>query len=910
VIDRPLRLLVVSSPPPLKRLPELYLGLLESGVELVFAAAPDDVPEAIRAAGAHTVELPLRRGDEDAAAVQLLRAGADLVRYLGPELAGARWPRMRATRRLLKLARYPKANRISREAANFRLPDPVQAGLRRVFRELERELPPPADLETAMAGLAADGVVLVSRFLLGGPEPDVVKAARRLGLPSLMLVWSWDNLSSKAVLNEHPDRLLVWNDFQAGEAEQLHGIAPERVRVVGAANFDRFFEELAAAGPAAGDGRRTVLYLGSSPKVAPGEPAIFDRWLRAVRGSGDPLVGDARIVLRPHPAASESWARWAAPADVEVTLPQAKIEQAELARLLTSADAVVALNTSAEIEAAVAGVPVLTFRAGPDARGQEGSVHFTYLLEQYGGFVVDSSGLDEHVADLARVLAGDHDPEPARRFVERFVRPAGVDAPVTPLVAAAIVEETRAARSGPTRRPSARAPAPGRSTPRILVLSPHGLVRSVPDVFLELLAGGAELVFSGRRADRLRLPGEITAHPRTEVVSLPLVADGEPRAIDVLRAFRDAARFRDPGLEDAAWPRKRATRRLLKLIRHPDWKQALADLEPLQLPPGVWAYLDAALAELELLMPARAELVRAIAAQRPDAMLVVTRCTLDTYEPDVLKAARALDIPVSMLVWSWDNLSSKATLHERPDRLIVWNEVQAAEAVELHGIPREHVVAAGAANFDRFFAEVEEAGDARGDRPTIVYLGSSTNVAPAEPEIFERWLAAVRGSDDPAVRDAHVLVRPHPAGKAWLDWSPSDPGVYLEQPRKDDSGGLAALLARAHAVVALNTSAELEAAIARRPVLTFRAGDAAPGQEGSHHFRYLLEAEGGVVQDAAGLAEHVAKLAGAVRGDHDVARIDRFVELFVRPGGLDSPVAPVVASAVLALAAHREPAGV
>jgi hypothetical protein len=907
VIDRPLRLLVVSSPPPLKRLPELYLGLLDSGAELVFAGKPEDVPEPIRTAGGRTVELPLVRGDEDAAAVRLLRAAADLNRYLGPELADARWPRTRATRRLLKLAGYPHANRISREAADFRLPDSVQARLRDLFRGLEGRLAPPPGLETAVAELELDAVLLVSRFLLGGPEPDVVKVARRLGLPSMLLVWSWDNLSSKAVLNEHPDRLFVWNELQAREAEELHGIAPERIRVVGAANFDRFFEALRAVPPARPAERKSLLYLGSSPKVAPDEPAIFDRWLAAVRASSDARLRDARVVLRPHPAAAEPWARWVPPAGVEVAEPRAKLEQAELARRLVEADAVVALNTSAEIEAAIAGRPVLTFRAGPEARGQEGSVHFTYLLEQSGGFVLDAAGVDEHVAALSAVLGGEHDPEPALRFVERFVRPAGLETAVTPLAVAAILEgaaEARPAAGGGTVEPAVE---PKGDQARILVLSPHGLARSVPDVFLDLIAGGAELVFSGRRADRLRLPPEIKSHAAVEVVSLPLV--GDDRAdVDVLRAFRDAVRFRDESLEDASWPRRRATRRLLRLLGHPDWKAALTALDSLRLPPGVWEQLDGPLAELERLVPAREELVRAVAAQRPDALLVVTRCTLDTYEPDALKAARALGIPATMLIWSWDNLSSKAVLHERPDRLIVWNEVQAEEAVRLHGLGPERVVVAGAANFDRFFAEVEETGDARGERPTIVYLGSSTNVAPHEPEIFERWLAAVRASDDPTLRDAQVLVRPHPAGKAWLGWAPSDPAVRLERAEsKSDSGRLALLLARAHAVVALNTSAELEAAIARRPVLTFRAGPDAPGQEGSHHFRYLLEADGGFVLDSATLTEHAGRLARVLRGDYDHVAIDRFVERFVRPGGLDVPVAPVVASAVLELVRVRVP---
>src|SRR4029078_8347562 len=123
-------------------------------------------------------------------------------------------------------------------------------------------------------GVAA--LLLVSRCLLGAPEQEVIKAARQLGIPSAMLVWSWDNLSSKAVQNEHPDRLLVWNELQAREAVELHRMQADQGTVVGAANFDAFFEELAAVEAVVHP--PTILYLGSSPKVAPGGGDPVQRW--------------------------------------------------------------------------------------------------------------------------------------------------------------------------------------------------------------------------------------------------------------------------------------------------------------------------------------------------------------------------------------------------------------------------------------------------------------------------------------------------------------------------------------------------------------------------------------------------------------------------------------------------------
>jgi hypothetical protein len=852
------------------------------------------------------VELPLERTGPDHDAVRIVRALADLVRFFGPTFHDARWPRRRALRRVLQLTGHRKSRAIARRAVDYELPAEVCTRVGAAFGELERAVPPEPELERAVAALDVDAVLLVSRCVLGGHEPDVLKVARRLGLPSIMLVWSWDNLSSKATLNEHPDLLIVWNEVQTREATAFHGIPADRVLALGAANFDCFFDELREVTPTPRVADRAhLLYLGSSPKVVPDEPPVFARWLAAVRASADERLRTAEVVVRPHPASSR-WEGWAPPEGVRLSLPASKIEAATLSQLLVDADAVVALNTSAEIEAAIAGTPVLTFRAGDDARGQGGSLHFRYLLEQHGGFVHDAADVDLHVQQLAEVLGGDRDREPSRRFVQSFVRPRGLDRPVTPHVAAAILEHA-ATRQPPAAEPktSRRKARGGRR--RLLVLSPRLLVASMPDVFTQLLEADVQLLFSGRSADQLRVPEELASHPNADIIALPLARglpaqDGER----LRRALRDGLRFLDESLADASWARARALRRFFKLAGHPDWKRAPATYEGLALPHHVSDRLEDALRRVQSFVPPPRELEEAIAELGVDAVVLVSRCTLGGYEADAIKTARRLGIPSILLVWSWDNLSSKAVLHEHPDRLLVWNEIQKREAVELHGVPAERVEVVGAPGFDRFFAQLEETAPATDDdgRRTIVYAGSSNNVAPEEPDVFARWLEAVRRSDDPAVRDARVRVRPHPGEGPWRTWAPppDDPLVSVERWPRHERDHLAPLLASADVVVALNTSAELEAAIVGRPVVTFRAGSGAPGQEGSVHFRYLLEQEGGFVIDSQDLGEHVSTLSRVLAGDVDRERQRAFVERFLRPNGLDRPVSPLVASTIEALA--------
>jgi hypothetical protein len=438
-----MRLLVSSSPWSLARwLPGVVGELLDRGVELVVASpeGTDPLPEAVRGHPNVTlVELPFDLPGTPATDTRIFRALTDLVRFYRPELAGARWPRVRTAQRTLDFVGHPDAREAAVRLADVRVLPEVRARAAELLTTIEHRLPADRDLLAAVRPLEVDALLLISRCSLGGVERDLLKSARELGLPSVMLVWSWDNLSSKAALHEHPDHLLVWNELQVDEAERLHGIPRVRVHALGAPSFDEFFAALETVEHQRRDGK-TILYLGSSKNISREEPdVVFPEWLAAVRGAPDPVVRNASVVVRPYPGGG-AWHRWR-PESTEFTVERGKkLAPAGLARALAGVDAVVALNTSGELEAAIAGLPVVTFRAGAGAPGQEGSIHFEYLLEQNGGFVLDSPDLEAHVRNLGRVLRGEHDHERQRRFVERFVRPHGLDQPVSPAVAATILE--------------------------------------------------------------------------------------------------------------------------------------------------------------------------------------------------------------------------------------------------------------------------------------------------------------------------------------------------------------------------------------------------------------------------------------------------------------------------------------
>ena len=138
-------------------------------------------------------------------------------------------------------------------------------------------------------------------------------------------------------------------------------------------------------------------------------------------------------------------------------------------------------------------------------------------------------------------------------------------------------------------------------------------------------------------------------------------------------------------------------------------------------------------AALEDAVPSSPEIDRFVRELAPDVVVVTGTFRHVSSEVELLKSARTLGIPAGIFVTSWDNLTNKGSLKFVPERVFVWNEVQARDAVELHRIPRGRVVLTGAHVFDEWFARKptrtrEELLGQLGLDPTqpyLVYLCSS-----------------------------------------------------------------------------------------------------------------------------------------------------------------------------------------
>ncbi|MBI2824152.1 MAG: hypothetical protein HYX69_05650 [Planctomycetia bacterium] len=209
----------------------------------------------------------------------------------------------------------------------------------------------------------------------------LLRAARRLGLPTACVMLSWDNLTSKGYMGGVPDHLLVWSDLMADEAVKYHDYPRNRIRWCGAAQFDHYcglrerFDRLAwRRQHGVPDGRPLIVYGTINPALIPHEINILRQivermragafrtkpylWVRlhpqVIRGAFSTSLGpfrelageDARIE---EPAVQSDKLAWDLP----------KEDAEHLAHLMAAADVVVTPNSTLSIDAACAGTPII-----------------------------------------------------------------------------------------------------------------------------------------------------------------------------------------------------------------------------------------------------------------------------------------------------------------------------------------------------------------------------------------------------------------------------------------------------------------------------------------------------------------------------------------------------------------------
>jgi len=203
-------------------------------------------------------------------------------------------------------------------------------------------------------------------------------AARRLHLPTVGYIASWDHPVGKGIVSPHLDSYVVQNETMRDDLRRFHGIEEERVTVTGWPQTDVYYRRRSSSEYAElltrlglAPHRPVILYTGNSPHNMPYEPNLVARLVAWWRESG--ANERFSLLFRPHPYDGEVGVRYRA----AIEDPDAAVQRAswtdldDLATLLQHVDSVITNAGTIMLEALINDRPTVcvTFDEGaPEGR--------------------------------------------------------------------------------------------------------------------------------------------------------------------------------------------------------------------------------------------------------------------------------------------------------------------------------------------------------------------------------------------------------------------------------------------------------------------------------------------------------------------------------------------------------------
>ena len=293
---------------------------------------------------------------------------------------------------------------------------------------------------------------------------------------------------------------------------------------------------------------------------------------------------------------------------------------------------------------------------------------------------------------------------------------------------------------------------------------------------------------------------------------------------------------------------------------------------------------------------------------KPDVIVASSINLRYSEELEYVKAAKALGIPVAVIVLSWDNLTTKGLYHIIPDLVLAWNQNQFDILTTLHRIPKDKIVLIGSTRFDMWFANdlpvmSREAFCRKvgiGNNPFVLYLGSSRNICADETWLICKLARTLRRH--PKLSNMNILLRPHPANSK-VYRKLRELGVHL-WPRKgvapeteDELQDFYNSMHHCVATVGINNSAQIDAVINDIPSIAILADSYKETQVDTTHFRDMLAC--GAFKTVQTVEQCVEMIGVFMRGrDPTKESRHQFVQDYIRPRGLDKTVGKIAAQAI------------
>jgi CDP-glycerol glycerophosphotransferase (TagB/SpsB family) len=275
------------------------------------------------------------------------------------------------------------------------------------------------------------GALVLSNVQPHAAVPFLV-AARRLRIPTVAHVASWDHTVGKGVIAPFCDVYVVQNEAMREDLARFHAIDSERIVVTGWPQTDLYvrrrpreaYESLVRSF-GLDPSRPLVMVMGNTPSNTPFEDRFVGRMVEWWKGSGDDRPS---LLFRPHPRDREWRERFRAALDTEGVAVQGAsfTDFEELATLLQHCDCVVANAGTILLDALVNDRPAVCVLYDEGAPPGESHAMKNVIGEHYRELAASSAfyraeSFEDVVDGIGRALAHPDELAEERRRVARTV---------------------------------------------------------------------------------------------------------------------------------------------------------------------------------------------------------------------------------------------------------------------------------------------------------------------------------------------------------------------------------------------------------------------------------------------------------------------------------------------------------
>jgi hypothetical protein len=278
-------------------------------------------------------------------------------------------------------------------------------------------------------------------------QPAIAASGLRLGVRTLALIPSWDNISTKRRMLFKYDGYIVWSERQRSELHERYSHTRNRpVYVVGAPQYDVFFQTRFCQSRAdfcasqnLDPGRPIIVYAVGSPNFLKGEAYGALALARAIEGGA---IGDVQLLVRPHPIHDHSELdrlfanfggrimvqRTAQPGTPVSARSQDERQIAEWVNTFRHAAVVVNLSSTVSVDAAICDRPVVNLNFDPSPERSDEQLikeinddwtHFSPIAKSGGVWLVN--GIDEMLHAVRTYLAKPELHRDGRRWISKYV---------------------------------------------------------------------------------------------------------------------------------------------------------------------------------------------------------------------------------------------------------------------------------------------------------------------------------------------------------------------------------------------------------------------------------------------------------------------------------------------------------